>query len=225
MKYSVFLNLGNEYIGANEKTITVNEVVETADEQALAREIAHENPLIPEQVATAVLQNFCKAAANLMSMGFAIQLKNGKDVAMRIYPDIHVKGGNINLTRAKELDPSVTELTLENAGELVSKAGVTVRAKAECEQKFTDLLLSIGASVQRKDVVEKAKVARANGEGSSETPGGGSETGGGQNGSNNGSSGSNGSNGGGTGTIDTGGNGGNTGGNGGSTDPDDGDEG
>lgn len=218
MKYSVFLNLGNEYIGANEKTITVNEVVETADEQALAREIAHENPLIPEQVAAAVLQNFCKAAANLMSMGFAIQLKNGKDVAMRIYPDIHVKGGNINLTRAKELDPSVTELTLENAGELVSKAGVTVRAKAECEQKFTDLLLSIGASVQRKDVVEKAKVARANGEGSSETPGGGSETGGGTNQGG-------GQNGGGTGTIDTGGNGGNTGGNGGSTDPDDGDEG
>ncbi|MCR5780440.1 MAG: hypothetical protein K6G70_07865 [Bacteroidaceae bacterium] len=216
MKYSVFLNLGNEYIGANEKTITVNEVVETADEQALAREIAHENPLIPEQVAAAVLQNFCKAAANLMSMGFAIQLKNGKDVAMRIYPDIHVKGGNINLTRAKELDPSVTELTLENAGELVSKAGVTVRAKAECEQKFTDLLLSIGASVQRKDVVEKAKVARANGEGSSETPSGGSETGGGTNQGG-------GSQGGGTGTIDTGGGG--TGGNGGSTDPDDGDEG
>ncbi len=218
MKYSVFLNLGNEYIGANEKTITVNEVVETADEQALAREIAHENPLIPEQVATAVLQNFCKAAANLMSMGFAIQLKNGKDVAMRIYPDIHVKGGNINLTRAKELDPSVTELTLENAGELVSKAGVTVRAKAECEQKFTDLLLSIGASVQRKDVVEKAKVARVNGEGGSETTNGGSETGGGTNQGG-------GQNGGGTGTIDTGGNGGNTGGNGGSTDPDDGDEG
>ena len=218
MKYSVFLNLGNEYIGANEKTITVNEVVETADEQALAREIAHENPLIPEQVATAVLQNFCKAAANLMSMGFAIQLKNGKDVAMRIYPDIHVKGGNINLARAKELDPSVTELTLENAGELVSKAGVTVRAKAECEQKFTDLLLSIGASVQRKDVVEKAKVARVNGEGGSETTNGGSETGGGTNQGG-------GQNGGGTGTIDTGGNGGNTGGNGGSTDPDDGDEG
>lgn len=218
IQYIVSLNNGIEAFGVDQKTITANEEVQTADEQALAREIAHENPLIPEQVATAVLQNFCKAAANLMSMGFAIQLKNGKDVAMRIYPDIHVKGGNINLTRAKELDPSVTELTLENAGELVSKAGVTVRAKAECEQKFTDLLLSIGASVQRKNVVEKAKVARVNGEGGSETPGGGSETGGGTNQGG-------GQNGGGTGTIDTGGNGGNTGGNGGSTDPDDGDEG
>ena len=163
MKYSVSLNLGNEYIGANEKTITANEVVETVDEQALAREISHENPLIPEQVAKAVLENFCKAAASLMSLGFAIQLKNGNDVALRLYPDIHVKGGNINLSRAQQLDPTVTELTLENAGALVDKAGVTVRAKAECEQKFTELLLSMGASVNRKEVVEKAKVERKDG--------------------------------------------------------------
>ena len=166
MKYSVSLNFGNEYIGANEKTITANEVVETVDEQALAREISHLNPLIPEQVAKAVLENFCKAAASLMSMGFAIQMKNGNDAALRLYPDIHVKGGNINLARARELDPTVTELTLENAGALVDKAGVTVRAKAECEQKFTELLLSMGASVNRKEVVEKAKVVRTEGSGS-----------------------------------------------------------
>lgn len=138
-------------------------MVETVDEQALAREIAHLNPLIPEQVAKAVLENFCKAAATLMSMGFAIQLKNGNDAALRLYPDIHVRGGNINLSRAQQLDPTVTELTVENAGALVDKAGVTVRAKAECEQKFTELLLSMGASVQRKEVVEKAKVERKDG--------------------------------------------------------------
>ena len=180
MKYSVCLNNGNENLGITEKTITANEIVETVDEKALAREIVHENPLIPEQVATAVLQNFCKDAANLMSMGFAIQLKNGNDVALRIYPDIHVKGGNINLARAQELDPTVTELTLENAGDLVSKAGVTVRARAESEQKFTDLLLSIGASVTRKEVVEKAKVMRKDNQGGT-TPsgGGGSNSGGG----------------------------------------------
>ena len=161
MKYSIYLNQGNEYLGVNEKTITVNEVLETVDDSVLAREISHENPLIPEQVAKAVLENFCKAAAQLMSMGFAIQLKNGQDVAMRIYPDIHVKGGNINLARAKELDPTVTELTVENAGDLVTKAGVTVRAKAECEQKFTELLQSMGASINRKDVIERAKVVRS----------------------------------------------------------------
>ena len=171
MKYNVYLNHGNENIGVNENTITVNEVVETVGEIALAREINHENMLIPVQVAKSVLENFCKAAANLMSMGYAIQLKNGEDAALRIYPDIHVKGGNINLARAKELDPTVTELTMENAGDLVTKAGVTVRAKAECEQKFTELLLSIGEGITRKDVVEKAKVLRKEGSGdSTDTP-------------------------------------------------------
>lgn len=174
INYKVFLNNGNEALGITEKTITANEDLQTVDEQALAREINHENMLIPEQVAMAVLQNFCKAAANLMAMGFAIQLKNGNDVAIRIYPDIHVKGGNINLKRAKELDPTVTELTMENAGSLVDKAGVTVRTRAECQQKFTDLLQSVGVSVQRKDVVEKEMVKRA---GTQPSEGGGDNSG------------------------------------------------
>lgn len=203
-QYKVCLNNGIEAFGIDQKTITANEVVETVDEQALAREIAHENPLIPEQVAKAVLENFCKAAAQLMSMGFAIQLKNGNDVAMRIYPDIHVKGGNINLARARELDPTVTELTLENASALVDKAGVTVRAKAECEQKFTDLLLSMGASVQRKEVVEKAKVTRTDGSAPATPSGSGSTTPSGS-GSGSGSD---------SGSGSTGGNGGSTGGGG-----------
>ena len=173
IQYTVSLNNGIEAFDVDQKTITANESVQTADEQALAREISHENPLIPEQVAKAVLENFCKAAASLMSMGFAIQLKNGNDVALRIYPDVHVKDGNINLARAQQLDPTVTELTLENAGSLVDKAGVTVRAKAECEQKFTELLLSMGASVNRKEVVEKAKVERKDANGGSGNGNGG----------------------------------------------------
>ena len=38
-----------------------------------------------------------------MAMGFAIQFKNGQDVLMRIYPDVHLKGGNINLNERYEL--------------------------------------------------------------------------------------------------------------------------
>ncbi|MBR0540449.1 MAG: hypothetical protein IJK36_09555 [Bacteroidales bacterium] len=140
-------------------------------------------------------------------MGFAIQLKNGNDVAMRFYPDIHVKGGNINLARARELDPTVAELTLENAGALVDKAGVTVRAKAECEQKFTDLLLSMGASVQRKEVVEKAKVTRTDGSAPITPTGSGTST---PSGTGTGTDTGSGS---GSGSGSTGGNGGTTGGN------------
>lgn len=174
IKYQISVNQGNEALGTT-KSISANEVVETVDEQALAREIHHLNALIPEQVAASVLQNFCQAAAQLMAMGYAVVLKNGNDAAIRIYPDIHIKGGNINLARAKELDPEVTDLTKENAGDLVTKAGVTVRAKAECEKKMTDLLLGAGISLERKEVVERAYVARK--DGGSDTPGGGNQGG------------------------------------------------
>lgn len=160
IEYKGQLNLGNEALGT-EKTITANEFVRTADTQALAREIHHQNTLIPEQVAKAVLDNFCAAAAELMAMGFAIQLQNGDDVAMRIFPDIHVKGGNINIKRARELDPTVTELTAENAGDLIDKAGgVTVRVRAVVQQKFTELLNAEGVKVQRVGVVEVPYVGR-----------------------------------------------------------------
>jgi len=160
IEYKGQLNLGNEALGT-EKTITATEVVRTADVKALAREIHHQNTLIPEQVASAVLENFCAAACELMAMGFAVQLNNGNDVAMRIFPDVHIKGGNINLKRAKELDTSVTELTLENAGDLIDKAGgVTVKVRAVVQQKFTDLLTQQDVKVQRVGVGEAAYVEK-----------------------------------------------------------------
>ena len=179
IKYQVSLNKGVEAFGTG-PTITANEIVDTADASALAREIHHLNSLIPEQVAEAVLQNFCEAAANLMAMGYAVVLRSGADAAIRIYPDVHVKGGNINLDRAKQLIPGTAALSLDNAGELVTKAGVTVRAKAECEVKFNDLLTKAEARLERKEVVEKAFVKRANG--SNDEPGGSdAEEGGGSN--------------------------------------------
>ena len=161
IKYQVSLNKGVEAFGTG-PSITANEIVDTADASALAREIHHLNSLIPEQVAEAVLSNFCEAAANLMAMGYAVVLRSGADAAIRIYPDVHVKGGNINLDRAKQLIPGTLALSLDNAGELVTKAGVTVRAKAECEPKFNDLLTKAEARLERKEVVEKAFVKRAN---------------------------------------------------------------
>ena len=189
IKYQVSLNKGVEAFGTG-PTITANEIVDTADASALAREIHHLNSLIPEQVAEAVLQNFCEAAANLMAMGYAVVLRSGADAAIRIYPDVHVKGGNINLDRAKALIPGTVALSLDNAGELVTKAGVTVRAKAECEAKFTDLLTKAEARLERKEVVEKAFVKRANASGDDAAEdGGGSDSGSGSDGSGSGSNG------------------------------------
>lgn len=188
MEYDIQINNGVEAFGtAGQKTITVNESVKTVDAKFLAHFISLHNPTIPQQTAESVLANFVECAAELMAQGNAIQLKNGQDVAMRLYPDIHIKGGNINLERAKQLDPTVTEITPENATGLVQRAGVTVRAYAEVEQKFTDLLLAQGASVTASGkVTEKAAVQRTNsqtddsGTGGDETPQGG----GGDNGDN-----------------------------------------
>ena len=203
IKYQVSLNKGVEAFGTG-PSITANEIVDTADASALAREIHHLNSLIPEQVAEAVLQNFCEAAANLMAMGYAVVLRSGADAAIRIYPDVHVKGGNINLDRAKQLIPGTVALSLDNAGELVTKAGVTVRAKAECEVKFNDLLTTAGARLERKEVVEKAFVKRANASDSDSEPGGSDSSDSEGDGGSTGGSGSN---------------GGSTGGSGGSTKP------
>ena len=179
IEYKGQLNLGNEALNT-EPTITANESLRTCDLKALAREIHHQNALIPEQVAEAVLENFCKAAVEKMAEGFAINLNSGNDVAIRIFPDIHVKGGNINLARAKQLDPTVTELTAENAGYLIDKAGgVTVRVRATCMQKFTDLLEKEEYQVRRVGIETKAYVERKGDDDSGE---GGDNTGGGDNG-------------------------------------------
>lgn len=175
IQYEVQLNQGNEALQTG-KTITANEVLLTCDEKALAREIHHQNSLIPEDVAASVLGYFGKAAAQLMAMGFAIQFKQGQDVLMRIYPDVHLRGGNINLERAKQLNPDVTDLTLENAGELATKAGITVRVRCETEAKFTELLQGEGISVERKAVKEVAYIKK---NGTDNTQTGGDNQGGG----------------------------------------------
>lgn len=186
IEYKGQLNEGNEALGTD-KTITANEVLRTCDMKALAREIHHQNTLIPEQVAEAVLENFCKAAVEKMAEGFAITLNSGSDVAIRIFPDIHIKGGNINLTRAKELDPTITELTAENAGELIDKAGgVTCRVRATCMQKFTDLLEKEDYQLKRIGIETKPYVARTNGDGGDDQGDNGSgDNGGGDNGGGN----------------------------------------
>ena len=178
--YKGQLNMGNEAL-KSEKTITANEVLRTCDTKALAREISHQNPLIPEQVAAAVLENFCKAAAEKMAEGFAVQLNAGDDVAIRIFPDIHIIGGNINLARAKELDPTVTALTEQNAGDLIDRAGgVKVRVRATCMTKFTELLEAENYQTKRVGIETKAYIAKTGGsEGDNGGNGGGSNTGGG----------------------------------------------
>ena len=159
IKYNIKLNQGNEVLNS-EKTVTAVEVVENVDAKFMAHHMHLHNALIPEDVATAVLNAFCESAAELMGQGHAVVLTSKGKAALRLYPDIHVKGGNINLARAQELMPEVTELTLDNASELVQRAGLTLRAKAECEPAMGVLLDQSKSGLTLNEVVNVPYVHR-----------------------------------------------------------------
>jgi len=160
LKFNVCLNQGNEALQTG-KSITANEVCETADNNFVAHHLQlHTHGLITEDIAKIVLDNFCETVAELVGQGYAVQLCKGGDVMLRIYPDIHLNGDNINLSRAQQLDPRVTDLTLENAGDLAARVGVSVRPRAIVTAKFAALLDQKKAAVERNAVVEKAFVER-----------------------------------------------------------------
>ena len=170
IEYTIKINNGNEYINSNAKSITVKEKVKTAGAKDLSREIHMLNKLIPEQVALSVLDNFCEAAAALMAMGQAVVLKSKGKAAIRLIPDVKLNGRNITLARAQQLDNTITDLTADNAGELVGRVGVRVRARAVCEAAMTQLLQNAGVTTQKAAIVDVPKVSRA-GDGGT-TPGG-----------------------------------------------------
>ena len=180
VKYNLQINNGVEAFGTTGKTITANEVLETCDSAELAREIAHLAEVVNERTAKYVLDNVLEAVVQKMSEGKAVVLTLDGKAALRIYPDVHLKAGSINLAKAQELDPTVTEINLDNVSDIATKAGgVVVRAKAEAEQPLTDAMKKMGISLHLNEKKELPRVARVSGEGGS--TGGGSNPGGGSN--------------------------------------------
>ena len=166
VKYNLQINNGVEAFGTTGKTITANEVVETCDASELAREIAHYAEVVNERTCKFVLDNLLAACVQKMSEGKAVVLTLDGKAALRIYPDVRLKCGNINLAKAQELDPTVTDLTMDNISDLATKAGgVVLRAKAEVEQPMTDALLKMGASVRLDGKKEIARVLRKENQG------------------------------------------------------------
>ena len=179
LKFNVCLNQGNEALQTG-KSITANEVCETADHKFVAHHVElHTRGRITEDIAKIVLDNFCETVAELVGQGYAVQLCKDGDVMLRIFPDIHLNGDSINLARAQQLDPTVTDLTLQNAGDLAARVGVTVKPRATVTAKFIDLLDAKKGTVERNAVVEKSYVAR-NGSTAGNDSGNGSGNGGNQ---------------------------------------------
>lgn len=169
--YKIFINNGNEAFGTTGKTLSIEEQPRTISEDFLAEEMHHANELIPKRTIKEVLSIFSEVSARLMAEGFAIQFQKDGKVSLRFYADARIKGGNVNLQRAKQLDPTVTEITADNASSLVQKAGIQLRAYAEVEQKFTELLLSFNPSPHLTDIVERAYVEKKDSDGGSSSDG------------------------------------------------------
>lgn len=157
--YNIYINNGNENLGIEKKTITVGEVVRTAEISDVAEEINHKNPLVAEAASETVLEGSIDAVVKLLGMGFAVQYRNrNHDIIYRFVPDVEIKGGNIDLERAQELIPGTTEITTENAAELVAAAGVKLKVRIEVLKKFSEMLTDRSCNLLK--VIERDKIMK-----------------------------------------------------------------
>ena len=173
--YKIFINNGVDAFNTTGKTLSVEEQPKTVSVDFLADAIHSQNELIPKRTAKEVLSLFGVVAARLMAEGLAMQFTDDGKVLLRVYADAKIKGGNINLARARELtgDASLTEEQMvSRAGEIVALAGVQLRAYAEVQQKFNELLQSFNPSPNLDGIVERARIERKDGEGGSDGTGG-----------------------------------------------------
>ena len=163
VEYDIHVNNGVEAFGTTGKTLSAEEKPRTISIDFLAEELHHANELIPQRTIREVLSIFGTVSARLMAEGFAIQFQNDGDVLLRLYTDVKVKDGNINLARARQLtgNPALTEQEMvAHASEIVQKAGVVMRSYAEVQNKFNELLHTYKPQLLLKNVVEKAYVQR-----------------------------------------------------------------
>lgn len=159
--YNVLINNGNENIGAEGQTITLQEQLTPAGNTEVARQITHQNSLIPISLSELMVEYTLKGILELLALGHVVQLKIGNNVMLRIWPDVKPVGGdNINLARAQEKDPTITEFTVENAGQIVDLIGVNLKVQAEVQVKLSEMLRDLKPEVHRDKVISRPKVTR-----------------------------------------------------------------
>lgn len=159
LNYNLTLNLGNEGFGT-QPTITANELPVELTPTELAREIHHENALIPESVASEVINHLMAVIARSMGEGKVIPLKVNGETFLRLYADMHLRE-TFDLRAAKARGFEGTVLT-EEAAALITPSDIIIKAKAEVEQKFTEAVRDAAKreGIQRKGIQRKAYVAK-----------------------------------------------------------------
>lgn len=177
--YKIYVNNGVDAFGTTGKTLSVEEQPKTVSVDFIADAIHSQNELISKRLAAEVLAIFGTVAARMMAEGLALQFQNDGKAILRLYADAKIRGGNINLERARQLtgDRQLEEAEMvSRAGEIVSLAGIQLRAYAETEQRFNDMLKSYSPQLRLAGVVERPRIERKDGQTDSpDSPSGGDE--------------------------------------------------
>lgn len=157
LKYNLYFNHGNEALQTSE-TITANEAPEEMTQAQLAREIHHRNSLIPLDVAETVLSYFCDTVAQAMGEGKCVNLCKDGEVFLHLYADLHLSK-TFNLEEARRRGFQGNVLT-EDAAALITPSDIVIKAKAETEQKFTDLVRRYNDGIKRLDLITVDKIMK-----------------------------------------------------------------
>ena len=159
MEYIININEGNEILGM-EKTVTVSVDKRIASNRELARQIHNHNRLIPESIILSLIEDVLAATLELVSLGQTVRLKYQGDTFISISPEIRIKGGNINMERARRIDPETTDITPENVHSLVARSGIEMCASVRPDKRFTKKLRSMKPLMEFKEVAVKKKVRK-----------------------------------------------------------------
>ena len=180
-QYNIKVNQGNEALGTG-PSISVEESPRgTATKKDLAKHMHMLNGLVPESVCLQTIELFGEALIHLAAQGVKVPLFGFKDKRFcTIYMDLKLDK-NISLAAVQAIDPSITELTVENAPQFVKASDIKARLKFETEDGGNEALTDEMEGLERNEVSVKAYVQRKENSGSGNSGNGGNNNGGNSN--------------------------------------------
>lgn len=170
--YNINVNQGNEVLGTG-PSISVEESPRgTATKKDLAKHMHMLNGLVPEAVCLQTIELFGEALIHLAAQGVRVPLFGFNDKRFcTIYMDLKLDK-NISLADVQAIDPSITELTKENAPQFVKASDIKARLKFETEDGGNEALAAEMEGLERNETNVKAYVRRKENSGNGGSNGG-----------------------------------------------------
>ena len=150
--YIIKVNRGVKSLGTGESLTVEKEHMPTATMEDIASHMSLSNPLIPKESVQMYASEYEKTLLYFLSLGYKVPLfgSYGKSLAT-MEANVKLKD-TMTLIQAKH--PEITELTLENAKDLVDAKDIYVYVTIEAEKKLNEGLREKMEGLTRVDVKE-----------------------------------------------------------------------